>query len=246
MGDDFIAAPPMPVGPVSDHSDHHPGGGASHHRGLASRPVRPRSVIDVASVLGMPEGSIPKPLQDSIAALMQEVEHLRAELALAHHHETWLEGRGDHHPVLPVYHRRAFIRELGRLLEQSQRALLPGSLLYLHVGGIEQLREVHGLAAGEAALRQVADTIRLDLRQTDLLGYLDSGDFVVGLAVAEDEGADEKADAIIAHVTEQPFLWEGRRFLFTVAAGLAHFREGDTAEGLLTIADAARRSHPRG
>jgi diguanylate cyclase (GGDEF)-like protein len=245
MADDFITEPPAPVGPVLDQTEHYQGGGTPQRRYLASRPAPPRSVVDDASVLGMPEGEIPVPVQEAVAALVLEVEHLRAELALAHHHETWLEERGDLHPVLPVYHRRAFIRELGRLLEQSYRAVVPGSLIYLHVGGIERLREVHGLAAGEAALRQVAETIRQDLRQTDLLGYLDSADFVVGLAVAEDGGADEKADAIIAHVTEQPFLWEGRRFLFTVAAGIAHFREGDTAEGVLMIADAARRSHPR-
>jgi diguanylate cyclase (GGDEF)-like protein len=216
------------------------GGESSRRRTFSGQPIK-RTVVDVSSVLGMVDGGIPLPVQASIAGLVEEVERLRHEVDLAHHYEYFLGEEADRHPILPVLNRRAVLRALGQLLAASERAGVPGSLVYLHFGGIERLREIHGLAAADGALIHVTSLIRAELRQTDLIGYLDGSDFAVALAVAEADGADEKAQHIAARVAERPFVWEGSRFLFSVGIGVAHFQPAISAEDLLAAADAKRR-----
>ncbi|HVI52664.1 MAG TPA: diguanylate cyclase [Candidatus Sulfotelmatobacter sp.] len=240
------AAAAMPAGSVTpDRRDGEQRPEVFRWRHYGARPAPMTTPQDVASLLGMPLGAIPKPLQDKIAELVDEVEHLRGELNQAHHHIHWLEERSDQDAQLSVLHRRAFLRELGRVLEQCERAGgLPGTVALLHVGGIELLRHVHGMEAADAALLHVAGVLRRRLRQTDLLGYLDNGDFAVALTLAGDEGADGKARELADSLTAEPFLWKDQPFLFTVLAGQAHFRDGGTAQTLLAAADAARRGQP--
>lgn len=194
---------------------------------------------DVSSLLGMPLGDIPKPVLDKVAALVDEIDLLRTELSQAHHHVRWLGERSDQDSLLPVLHRRAFMRDLGRLMEQSERAGLPGALVLLQVGGVGLLRSAHGIEAGDAALTHVAGLLKAELRQTDLLGYLDNGDFAVALALTE--GAGDKARDLAARLSAEPFEWRGERYSFTVLVGQAGFRSGETARSLLAAADRDRR-----
>lgn len=237
------AVPAMPAGAVTpDRRDAEQRPEVFRWRHYGARPEPMTTPQDVALLLGMPLGSIPKPLQDKIAELVDEVDHLRGELNQAQHHIHWLEDRSDQDSLLPVLHRRAFLRDLGRVLEQSRQAGdLPGTLVLLHVGGIELLRHVHGMAAADDALLHVANVLKAELRQSDLLGYLDNGDFAVALTVAGDDGAEDKARRLAGLLSSEPFSWSGQSFLFTVLAGQAHFRDGDTAQSLVVAADAARR-----
>lgn len=204
----------------------------------------PRLFEDAVTLLGMPEGELPVPVQAALAALIAETERLRDELDKAKGHIAFLESEADHHPFLPVLNRRAFLRALARLIEQSERSELPGSLLYLHVGGIERLRLRCGLLAGDAALAQLVATIRTELRQTDLLGHLDGGDFAIALAVADQAGARDKAETIAARLLERPIEIDGERVSITLGKALVPFNNGVAAETLLKQADLLRRLPP--
>ncbi len=81
-----------------------------------------------------------------------------------------------------------------------------------------------------------------ELRQTDLLGYLDSSDFAIALAVAEPEGAKAKIDRIAGTLAATSFLWEEQPIVLGVSVGIIHFAEGITAERLLVAADQAMMS----
>lgn len=183
----------------------------------------------------------PQSAEQSIAALVDEVERLRHEVDLARHYEIFLGEEADRHPVLPVLNRRALLRALGPMLVATEQAEISGSLLYIHVGGIEKLRDRHGLAASDAALLQVAQVMRGELRQTDLLAYLDGGDFAVALALAAPQAAADKARALADLLAALPVQWEGEPFSFPVAFGLAHFHSERSAEETLNLADAVRR-----
>jgi diguanylate cyclase (GGDEF)-like protein len=187
---------------------------------------------------------VPQLVERSISALVEEIERLRRELDLAHHYENFLGEEADRHPTLPVLNRRAMHRALGQLLVASEQAGIPGSLLYLHVGGIERLRVSQGLAASDLALSIVARTIRAECRQTDLIGYLDGGDFAIALALADSGSALEKAQTLADRLVAQPVIWQDKNFFLTVGFGLAHFRADLTADDALSLADAARRGMP--
>ena len=229
---------PPPVAPAGGQSGF---AGRQPHHDAPQQPYR-EPAVDVAAVLGATEQALSPAMQQCFLELVQHLERLREELERVRMHESYLVNAADKHPSLPALNRRAFMGALTRLLQTSERAELPGSLALLHVSGIEALREAHGLAAAEAALGFVAGEIMAELRQTDLLGYLDGSDFAVALAVAEADGASAKIDRIVATLSATPFLWQEHALSLRVAAGVIHFENGMTAESLMAQADQAMMS----
>ncbi len=199
------------------------------------------TVDEAADVLGLTEIEVPPAVQGRIATLMAEVERLRAELVQVRHHETLLLEQADQHPALPVLHRRAFLREVGRLLAQTERRGLPGSLLYLHIGGCEALRDAHGLEANQAALVHVAELLRTELEPAEAVGYLDNGDFALALTMVTEEETKAREKRIADRLAASPFLWNGMRPSFSYRFGRTAFRVGANAEELLASAEASRR-----
>lgn len=223
----------------------HSGGRQAGYQAGRPPPVAAPAHQGAEDVLGASGGQFPQSAEQSIAALVAEVERLRHDVDLARHYEAFLGEEADRHPILPVLNRRALLRALGQLLVASEQAEITGSLLYLHIGGIERLRVLHGLAASDAALLHAVRVMRGELRQTDLIGYLDGGDFAIALALADPAAAEDKARALIAHLVAEPVEWEGGRFLFTVTVGLAHFHAERSAEETLHLADLTRRGGAR-
>lgn len=229
---------PPPVAPVGGQSGH----GRQPQQERRSLPHASAPIVDVAAVLGATEQALSPAMQHCFLELVEHVERLREELERVRMHETYLINAADRHPTLPALNRRAFMGALTRLLQTSERAELPGSLAVLHVSGIEAVREAHGLPAASAALDFVAGEITTELRQTDLLGYLDSSDFGIALAVAEADGAKAKIDRIAMTLSATPFLWQETPIALGIGVGMVQFEAGMTAESLLAQADQAMMS----
>ncbi|HEY1720191.1 MAG TPA: GGDEF domain-containing protein [Magnetospirillaceae bacterium] len=196
---------------------------------------------DIANVLGTSDGVIPPAVQARIAALMEEVERLRTELAQARRHEEMLRDLADHHPTLPVHHRRAFLRELTRLVAQAERSAMPGTLVYFHIAGIEALRDSDGPQAAEAALHKVIEILRSETDPADPIAYLDGGDFAVAWAMTVDPEAQSRAQRLADRLANMPFLWNGRRPEFAVQVSRTTFGAGEEADTLLRTTEASRR-----
>jgi PleD family two-component response regulator len=227
----YVPPPVAPVGGQSGYAGRHPQQNPEeHHRSPA---------VDVATVLAATEQAMSPAMQDCFLELVEHVERLREELERVRKHETYLVNNADRHPGVPAFHRRAFMAGLNRLLEASERADLPGSLALLHIVGLETLRVTYGLVAQAAALTFVAEEIATELRQTDLLGYLDGSDFVLALAVAETDGARAKIDRIAATLSATPFVWRDKLIPLDVRLGVVHFEAGMTPESALAAADQA-------
>jgi GGDEF domain-containing protein len=199
------------------------------------------AIDDVATVLGMPDGVIPPTVQSRITALMEEVERLRAELAQVRRHEDMLRDLADHHPTLHVQHRRAFLRELTRLIAQAERSGLPGTLVYFHIAGIEALREAQGPEAAEGALAKAIEILRSETDPADPVAYLEGGDFAVAWAMTTDPEAQNRAQCLADRLANMPFLWNGVRADFAVQTSRMPFGAGEEADTLLRAAEAGQR-----
>jgi len=232
---------PPPVAPAEGQTGH--GRQPPRDRRQAAHIHNP--VVDVAAVMGATQEVLSSHMQACFLELVEQNERLREDLEHARMHETYLVSTADRHPSLPALNRRAFMSALTRLLQTSERAELPGSLALLHVAGVEAVREEHGLAAAAAALEFVAQEITAELRQTDLLGYLDSSDFAIALAVAEPDGAKAKIDRIAATLGVTPLLWGDKAITLGIGVGMVRFEAGMTAESLLAQADQAMMSGTR-
>ena len=115
-----------------------------------------KATTDVSSVLGIPEAEFTPRVRDAIMGLMAEVDRLRQELEQIKKRLETAETEADQDDLLPVLNRRAFIREMSRIMSFGERYDLAASLIYFDLYGFKAVNDTHGHAAGDAALLHVA------------------------------------------------------------------------------------------
>jgi diguanylate cyclase (GGDEF)-like protein len=211
---------------------------AANQQAASSAPA-----ADAASVMGVPEAELTPKVRDAIMTLMAEVQSLRRELEQAQARLNQLEELADQDTLAPVYNRRAFVRELNRVISFSQRYNVPSSLIYFDVNGFKKINDEHGHPAGDAALLHVALTLLANLRESDTVARLGGDEFGVVLAHADSEQAAAKARQLAEKIAGRPVEHESRTFQVTVAYGAATFRSGEDAEATLAEADRAMYEH---
>ena len=158
-------------------------------------------------------------MRRAFAALMEEVDQLRRQLDDAKTRINYLEKLVDEDPLMPVVNRRAFVRELSRMMAYAQRYGAPSSIVYFDVNGLKRINDQHGHAAGDAVLVAVAQVLIENVRATDVVGRL-GGDELGVLLVQTDQAQawrkagelaeliDRRTDRISGHGAQrQRCLW---------------------------------------
>ena len=85
--------------------------------------------VDQATFLGLTETELSPNVRAALTALLDEVRSLRDELDRTRKRISHLERVADEDAMLPIANRRAFVRELTRLISFSERYGSPGSVL---------------------------------------------------------------------------------------------------------------------
>jgi len=206
----------------------------------ASEPAGgPRPISDTSEVLGIPSHELTPKVRDAIMRLMQEVETLRHELQESHQRIAYLEQLADQDSLAPVANRRAFVRELSRVMAFSERYDAPSSIIYFDVNGLKPINDTYGHPAGDAALMLVADQLVENVRESDIVGRLGGDEFGVILSQADETTAGEKARSLATQIERRPLDWNGTEISIAVSFGTYTFRGGDTAGEALAAADRA-------
>ena len=143
-----------------------------------------------------------------------------------------------------IFNRRGIEARLAGELKRSRRT---GQKLSIAIGDIDYFKEINdslGHAAGDAAIRTVAQAISQALRESDYLGRLGGDEFLIVLP----NTASEQAEAIgarLLHVVSTVGLqdWTER---ITLSVGIAEAAVGDDASILLKRADDALYKAKRG
>ncbi len=196
-----------------------------------------RTPVDMAQVLGIPEAEFTPKVRDAIMRLMAEVDKLRREAAQANARSAHLERLADQDSLIPVFNRRAFVRELGRMQSFAERYDQPSSLVYFDANGLKNINDTHGHAAGDALLAHIARVLVSNVRDTDVVGRLGGDEFGVILTYMDKPLADEKAAFLAGQVEASALDWRGVSIRPSVAWGVYTFRGGDDISRLLESAD---------
>ena len=176
---------------------------------------------------------------DAVTQLRDETERLRRELRDAQSRILELERLADEDALMPVANRRAFMRELTRVIAFAQRYNLPASVIYFDVNGMKQINDVHGHLAGDAALRHVAKLLGDNIRASDTLGRLGGDEFGVILAQSNQDQANHKAASLAAAIAATPLSWGGADIAVSAAFGVYAFSGSDDAHVAIDAADRA-------
>lgn len=196
------------------------------------------SAADLASVLGLPGHLVTPELLTALTPLLSEMDRLRWELDQAQRRLAWRERQADRHSVVPCLTRRAFVRELESFLVGGEAR---GCVAVLHVAGVEALRQIYGMAAGEGALRHICANVLGALRSTDLVACLGGSDFGMLLPGAGIDEATVKLNEIVDRIRAPGFFWLDQKIPLTPAFGVHALEKGEGAEPALAAADRVRR-----
>lgn len=205
-----------------------------------------RSIADVTSVVGLDEAELSPAVRNSLALLMQEVDRLRRELERSRKRIEYLERLADEDSLVPVANRRAFVRELSRMVSFAERYGLGGYVIYFDVNYLKRINDAHGHAAGDAALCAIAKVLVDNLRESDVVGRLGGDEFGVILAQADEATAREKAATLAALIAATPFEWEGQAVPLSVAYGLQPLTGNVAPDAALDAADRAMYRQKQG
>ena len=202
----------------------------------ASEPATaPRSIADTSEVLGIPAPELNPKVREAIMRLMEEVDSLRQELEHSRQRIAYLEQLADQDSLAPIANRRAFVRELSRIMAFSERYNAPSSIIYFDLNGLKPINDTYGHPAGDAAL-MVADQLLENVRESDVVGRLGGDEFGVILSQADERTAEEKARALVTQIESRALDWNGHKITIHVSFGTYTFRGGDTATEALAAA----------
>jgi diguanylate cyclase (GGDEF)-like protein len=152
--------------------------------------------VDEVSFLGIPRAEMTPAVQAAIEALIGELDALKREVGALRARLADAEGLADRDSLTPLLNRRAFVRELGRARAFAERYGFPASLVYFDLDGFKALNDRLGHAAGDAALKAVAERLAANVRDSDIVGRMGGDEFAVVLAQADQATAEAKAAAL--------------------------------------------------
>jgi diguanylate cyclase (GGDEF)-like protein len=219
---------------------------ASKSKAAGTRPGgAPVSAKDIAAVLGIPEAEFTPKVKAAILSLVQEAERLRRELDTSRKRVAQLEELADQDTLLPVANRRAFVRELSRVMSHVERYNAPHCVLFFDLNGLKRINDTLGHAAGDTALLTVARTLIDNTRESDMVGRLGGDEFGVILAQADHAAANIKAARLAKLIEAQNVEWRGHRIALSVAHGTYALKGKENANEALHAADRAMYARKR-
>jgi diguanylate cyclase (GGDEF)-like protein len=208
-----------------------------------SAPASTAPIVDRVSFRGVPAEELTPAVKAAMGALIEEVASLRAERDRLLARARSAEDLADTDAVTGIRNRRAFMRDLQGLVSFADTAGVPVSVLFVDLDGFKQINDRHGHAAGDAALKAVARTLRAQVRDSDLVGRVGGDEFAVALARADAGQAVAKGQQLVRAIETAAMHVEGVRVRLGASCGTYECGPGDTAELALSRADEAMYAH---
>ena len=138
-----------------------------------------------------------------------------------------------------LFNRRYFDETLEREVNRCSRYKRPLSLCILDIDHFKQKNDKWGHVAGDAVLRQLAQTVRPRLRREDIFARTGGEEFALILPEVPLVGAKVTAEKVRETVAEATFTFDGDVIPCTVSVGTAELIANEDAFGLYKRADAA-------
>lgn len=190
---------------------------------------------------GLRRSRLPLAVRSAVDLLMAETAMLAQENADLAEKLAVAEALADRDPLVPVFNRRAFLRELQRVVSYVERYKTQAAVLFLDMDGFKAVNDSYGHAVGDAALCHIGRILLHQVRDSDIVGRVGGDEFAVVLANAAPEEARRKAQALAATIGETPFIYEGVHHRLGATLGVHTFGGAgvEGAEALIARADEA-------
>lgn len=175
-------------------------------------------------------------LRDAHNALEEANRHITTQRSRIEH----LENIATTDELTTLVNRRGFSEAFDRELDRTNRGQTKGGLLLMiDLDNFKVINDTYGHAAGDAALRLVADTLKTTVRRMDIAARLGGDEFVILFSNAEVMGAVDRAQQLAMRLNSLTLRWQGEKIPVRASIGMRAYAAGDTVETVLHGADCA-------
>ena len=151
-----------------------------------------------------------------------------------------VEHLAFHDDLTGLPNRRLLADRMAQALSRSRRYNWHLAILLIDVDNFKVVNDTLGHDAGDSILCQLAERLRLSIRENDTVARLGGDEFVVVLEGLQGEGSANRTTDFLTATLAAPYEVDGEKVRVTSTVGCAVFPgHGDTLEVLLKEADAA-------
>ena len=138
-----------------------------------------------------------------------------------------------------LYNHRYFQEQIRMQVEQSKRYNSSFSLIIIDIDFFKRFNDTFGHQSGDAVLRQVAQTLKRNVRTTDIVCRYGGEEMSIILPNTPKEEAFSTAQKICDRVANKKFrLFNGKETNVTISLGVATFpADGESAVDIIEAAD---------
>ena len=185
----------------------------------------------------IPADRLTDEVREALARLAEENALLRASLAETRGRLSELELASGSDPLTELPDRRQFLRQLGRVVGQTERHGTPAALLVIDLKGLEAINRDHGRLAGDAALGHAARLIRGLIRASDLLARTGGSAFALLLDHLDPDSAVETGERIARCLAADPLELGAASVRLATTVAVAAILPGDKPQDVLDRAE---------
>lgn len=151
-----------------------------------------------------------------------------------------LSYQANHDMLTGLHNRAEFDRRLHDYLEELRTEKTHATLFYMDLDQFKVINDTCGHVAGDELLRQIAQTLKAELRESDFIARLGGDEFGVLLPGCSQNDSIHLADKLLNAVRRFHFSWEGKIFQIGVSIGVVELDpETQSVNKLLSSADVA-------
>ena len=138
-----------------------------------------------------------------------------------------------------IANRRGLIAAFGIEQSRQEREQSDLALALLDIDNFKKLNDSLGHAAGDQALKSLAEQVSALLRPGDMMARYGGEEFVLMLPRTPLDEAQQVLTRLQRALTKALFMHEGKEVFVTFSAGVTRYRPGETLEVALDRADVA-------
>ncbi len=147
------------------------------------------------------------------------------------------EARTDALTGLP--NRRHFMEVFARDVEQARRNEGILSVIMADIDHFKEVNDTYGHAAGDEALKRVAQVLRSNTRKGDFFARFGGEEFVISCPNTEESEVKQLAERLRLDLENTQVIFNGYTFSITISLGLTSLQSSDDEKQLLHRADLA-------
>lgn len=178
-------------------------------------------------------------VDQATAALQEDIRRRTKIEAQLRERESELHHQALHDPLTGLANRTLFHERVDHAIATHSRGATTLAVLFIDLDGFKQINDTFGHGTGDALLIEVAVRLRDCTRTGDTVGRFGGDEFAV---LAEQIGTVEDATVVadrIVKALQRPYDIDGHVCHVTASAGVAIYRDGDTADTTIHSADEA-------